>query len=66
MTWDDLHAYFRTFSSLHTFLERFPEDQKNPEGDIADRFLKTLKKETGEATHIDIEWPMALMLVKRA
>ena len=65
MSWDDLHAYFRTFSSLHTFLERNPAEREREDGDIADRFLVRLKQETGEPEHIDIEWPMALMMVRR-
>ena len=31
MTWRDLLAYFRTWSSLHTFHERFPEDKTHVE-----------------------------------
>jgi SAM-dependent methyltransferase len=31
MTWRDLLAYFRTWSSLHTFHERFPEDKTSAE-----------------------------------
>ncbi|KAI0316598.1 hypothetical protein OF83DRAFT_1125935 [Amylostereum chailletii] len=71
MTWDDLLAYFRTFSSLHTYLERYPDDAQNPDGDIAFRFWRTLKEKTAQEDHgdpefIDVEWPMALMMVKKA
>ena len=31
MTWRDLLAYFRTWSSLHNFQERFPEDKTSVE-----------------------------------
>ena len=31
MTWRDLLAYFRTWSALHTFHERFPEDKTSME-----------------------------------
>ena len=31
MTWRDLLAYFRTWSALHTFHERFPEDKTSVE-----------------------------------
>ncbi|KZV71986.1 S-adenosyl-L-methionine-dependent methyltransferase [Peniophora sp. CONT] len=65
MKWEDLHAYLHSFSSLHTYLEKYPQDKENPEGDIATRFFKTLQKETGEPEYIDVEWPMAVMLVKR-
>jgi len=66
MTWDDVTEYLRSFSALHTFLERNPDDRKHPDGDVADRFLKKLKQETGEPALIDVEWPMGVMLVKRA
>ena len=48
------------------FSERFPNDRKNLEGDLADRFLKELKKKTGEPVYIDVEWPMAVLMVRRA
>ena len=31
MTWRDLLAYFRTWSALHNFHERFPEDKTSVE-----------------------------------
>ena len=31
MTWRSLLAYFRTWSALHTFHERFPEDKASVE-----------------------------------
>ncbi|THH19089.1 hypothetical protein EW146_g2007 [Bondarzewia mesenterica] len=70
MTWDDLLAYFRTFSSLHTFHERYPDDLNNPDGDIALRFRNTLKERTKAENgdyleFIDLEWPTALMTVRR-
>ncbi|KAF9560509.1 S-adenosyl-L-methionine-dependent methyltransferase [Agrocybe pediades] len=37
MCWRDLLAYFRTWSSLHTYHEKFPEDQKRDEDQ---RFLE--------------------------
>lgn len=71
MTWDDLQQYFRTWSSLHTYHERYPEDLKNPEGDISVRFWKSLKDgveregKVIDKNHVEIEWPLALLLVKR-
>ncbi|KAA1472724.1 S-adenosyl-L-methionine-dependent methyltransferase [Dentipellis sp. KUC8613] len=78
MAWDDLLTYLRTFSSLHTFHERYPEDLKNPSGDIALRFWKSLQehvrseriksgesKAQAERDEVDVEWPVAIMLVKR-
>jgi len=71
MTWDDLLSYFRTFSSLHTYHERYPDDLKNPDGDIAVRFWRSLREHTGQEQKsdsdiIEVEWPMALMMVRRA
>lgn len=71
-------AYFRTFSSLHTFHEKHPEDLDNPRGDIAVRFWNNLKRVVaeedekrdsevpGNEEEIDVEWPLALILAKRA
>jgi hypothetical protein len=72
MTWNDLQQYFRTWSSLHTYHERYPEDLTHPEGDIAVRFWKSLKdgvdkdKKTKDNDLVEIEWPLALILVKKA
>ena len=47
-----------------------PGDLKNPEGDISARFVRTLKeeaaKEGASGEEVEIEWPLALLLVKRA
>jgi hypothetical protein len=72
MKWDELQQYFRTWSSLHTYHERYPEDLKKPEGDIAVRFWKSLKDsveregKAADKSHVEVEWPVALLLVKRA
>ena len=72
MAWSDLLAYFRTFSSLHTFHEKHPEDLEDPNGDIAMRFLKSLKELVSrqggaveDSDKIDVEWPLALILAKK-
>ena len=74
MTWDDLLSYFRTFSSLHTFHEKYPEDLINPQGDIAIRFWNSLrdlvseqdgKQHVGNDDEIEVEWPLALILARR-
>ena len=69
-------GYFRTWSPLHTFHEKYPEDLGRPEGDIATRFWRRLKEEVArvegreEAPRdedvVDIEWPLALMLARKA
>jgi len=97
MTWRDLLAYFRTWSSLHTFHERFPEDKTSTEdarfleadlavgsagadddirgGDIAIRFWKDLREKTlkespeakvGVEDLVLVEWPLALILTRKA
>jgi len=72
VTWANLHSYFRTWSCLHTYHERYPEDRDRPDGDIAARFFKALKdgvKEQGGAVDdnddIDVEWPVALIMARR-
>ncbi len=42
VTWEGFYAYLQSFSSLHTFHERYPEDLKHPDGTIAQRFMQTL------------------------
>ncbi|PFH46909.1 hypothetical protein AMATHDRAFT_68792 [Amanita thiersii Skay4041] len=116
-TWLDLLAYFRSWSSLHTYLERYPEDATRPAderfladdvrvveearteagegegngdskqaeivqvaealgvctaGDIGVRFWKDLREgvkqdggKTGLLDKIGIEWPVAMILVRR-
>lgn len=71
MTWDNLLAYLRTFSSLHTFHEKYPQDLERTDGDIAVRFLNRLKddvaRQNGEAgEEVDVEWPLALILARRS
>ena len=74
MTWYDLYAYFRTASALHTFLERNPEDGTRPEGDIGMRFWRSLMSgamaQDGVVLQpedeVEVEWPLALILVKKA
>ena len=46
MTWRDLLAYFRTWSALHTFHERFPEDKTSVEDT---RFLEADLASIGSA-----------------
>lgn len=74
-TWAGLLSYFRTFSSLHTFHEQYPEDLQRPDGDLAIRFMRSLmqevakqegKAEVEENDEIEIEWPLALILARRA
>ncbi|KAI0266337.1 S-adenosyl-L-methionine-dependent methyltransferase [Gloeopeniophorella convolvens] len=70
ISWDDLLAWLYTVSALHTFHERFPADKEHADGDIAVRFWKKLREATsshpGNAEGIDVEWPLALLLARRA
>lgn len=66
MTWDDLLSYFQTWSSLHTYRERYPEDRQNPEGDISVRFWNQLKGDAKKDDEIVVEWPVAMILAKKA
>lgn len=74
VTWDGLLAYLNTFSSLHTYHQKHPEDLENPAGDIAQRFRQRLldhvKDQSGGvepslSDEVEIEWPLALLMVKR-
>ncbi|KAH9940649.1 S-adenosyl-L-methionine-dependent methyltransferase [Amylocystis lapponica] len=74
-TWAGLMEYLRTFSALHTFQERNPEDAGRADGDVALRFWRRLKEEVaaregrglpGDEEEVEVEWPMALILATRA
>lgn len=79
MTWELLDNYCRTWSNLHNFLAKFPQEKEkrvsdghpaNEKGDIVQRFLARLKHES-EKSHgkalekLEIEWPMTLLLYRK-
>ncbi|KAI5117619.1 hypothetical protein M0805_001219 [Coniferiporia weirii] len=73
-TWGGFEAYLHSFSALHTFRAQNPADAARPEGDVAARFVKQLKEgvrgvgaENGveDGDEVEVEWPLALVLVKR-
>ncbi|KAJ7597743.1 S-adenosyl-L-methionine-dependent methyltransferase [Mycena floridula] len=77
-TWGGYLGYLNTFSSLHTYLDKYPEDaaqsfDKGGEGNIAERFWKSLMKgaelESGkkqkEEDPVTLEWPLALIMVHK-
>jgi hypothetical protein len=70
MSWDHLLTWLYTTSALHTFHERFPEDRERSDGDIAVRFWRRLRQATlsepGNEEGIEVEWPLALILGRRA
>jgi hypothetical protein len=66
MTWESLLSYFQTWSSLHTYLERYPEDRQHPEGNVSVRFWNKLKGAASKDDEVEVEWPVAMILVKKA
>lgn len=87
VTWEGFEDYLRSYSSLHTYHARFPEDQSRADGDIVTRFIATLKSKMDEVDHasaalhpehpqsvgaesgedkVEIEWPLAVVMVKRS
>lgn len=85
MSWSSLLDYLGSFSSLHTFKQRYPEDEGKEGGGIERRFLRVLREGVredlegvredlereggqgeGEEVDVDVEWPMAVILVRRA
>ena len=83
-TWEGFEGYLRSYSSLHTFHEKHPEDKAREDGDIASRFMATLKEKMEEVDlkasnphaesheaqrndgEVEIEWPLAVVMVKRS
>ena len=58
MTWRDLLAYFRTWSSLHTYQERFPEDKTSVEDT---RFLEADLANVDSDAGVDILFYLFIM-----
>lgn len=66
LSWDDLYQYLQTWSSLHTYREKYPEG-----GDISRRLWEDLRngmERVGEGGKHDvqIEFPLAILLVRKA
>ncbi len=71
LDWNGFESYLRTWSSLLKFHDAHPEDKKHPEGDIVQRFVKRLREGVqedlrAESKQVDIEFPLALMLARKA
>ncbi|KIK68537.1 hypothetical protein GYMLUDRAFT_237577 [Collybiopsis luxurians FD-317 M1] len=75
-TWNGLLGYFHTFSSLHTYLERHPDDaQKHGGQTLAERTWSSLMEAAGKERkdghqvkgedELTVEWPVALVLAKK-
>ena len=75
LSWDSFQQYLRTWSSLHNYLAKHPND-KNAEGkDIVDRFVEEVREEGSKIPGADAEawkdgfaaeWPLALLLFRKA
>ncbi|PIL27458.1 hypothetical protein GSI_10607 [Ganoderma sinense ZZ0214-1] len=75
LTWEELKGYLCSASALHTFNEKNPEDVRRPDGDLATRFCLALKEEVArvdgkelpkDEDTVDIEWPLTLILARKA
>lgn len=71
-TWEGFEEYLRSYSSLRNFQDCHPTDRERADGDIVVRFMEKIKKgmreEDGAADDdvVEIEWPLALIMAKRA
>jgi len=72
MSWGGGFAgYLRTYSSLQRYHAAFPDDCERADGDIAVRFRRALMDAAGlpagaDAALVEVEWPLALVLVRKA
>ncbi|TFK50481.1 hypothetical protein OE88DRAFT_1631414 [Heliocybe sulcata] len=67
-TWAGLYGYLQTFSSLHTYKEKFP-DKPNPSDQFFAKLMEKVGEQEGrevkEGDQLDVEWPVALCLARR-
>ncbi|KAG8847462.1 hypothetical protein FRB96_001603 [Tulasnella sp. 330] len=71
LTWDGIRSYLWTWSSLHEYHRKHPEDRERRgngrDGDIADRFIEQLKEKVPAGLDgLDVSWPVSLMMIKKA
>jgi len=70
LAWEGMDSYLRTWSSLHSYHEKYPNDKakqgQGTRGDIVDRFLGSLQEKVAGSREISIEWPLTLIMIKRA
>ncbi|KAG8983838.1 hypothetical protein FRB90_005705 [Tulasnella sp. 427] len=68
MPWEGVQAWLRTWSALHNYQRRYPEDKertgKGKDRDIVDRFVEVLKDRLGTET-VDVQWPVSLVMIKK-
>jgi hypothetical protein len=71
LTWDYLNSYLRTGSALYAHFRKYPEDQNNPDGDIAKQFVNSLKRGVAAQNggkvvdEVLVEWPISVILVQK-
>jgi trans-aconitate 3-methyltransferase len=77
LNWEDLDNYLRTWSSLHTFHAKNPQDKEHSEGDIVRRLVKSLRRNISDVEannggdgevpeKVEVEFPLALIMIKKA
>ncbi|GAB1520779.1 trans-aconitate methyltransferase 1 [Rhizoctonia solani] len=75
LTWDAFKSYLRTWSSLHDYLVKHPNDKDSEGRDIVDRLVKEVYEKGESLPDADTkawkdgfiaEWPLALLLLKKA
>ncbi|KAJ1303382.1 hypothetical protein OPQ81_011574 [Rhizoctonia solani] len=75
LTWDCFKSYLRTWSSLHDYLVKHPDDKDSKGRDIVDRFVNEVYEKGEKLPNTDTkawkegfvaEWPLALLLLKKA
>jgi hypothetical protein len=67
-SWDDFLAWLRTWSSLHTYKELYPE--RKGDKSLEYEFMLKLKEGLAKAGRkeedgIQVEWPLAVLLTKK-
>ena len=70
MTWEELESYLRSWSALHTFHAKHPEDRDRVDGDIVQRLIERLKDGVADdlkfpSEKVEVEWPVALIMIKK-
>ncbi|CAE6456202.1 unnamed protein product [Rhizoctonia solani] len=75
LSWDAFRSYLRTWSSLHDYLVKHPNDKDSEGGDIVDRLVKEVYEKGENLADTDTkawkdgfiaEWPLALLMLKKA
>jgi hypothetical protein len=75
LSWDAFRSYLRTWSSLHDYLVKHPNDKDSEGRDIVDRLVKEVYEKGENLADTDTkawkdgfiaEWPLALLLLKKA